>query len=65
MFATHAQLKLARIFGFRFGLSSFLALKDRGLWFDIVVFPKNWIPVSGVHPQEDAWNKRQNRHAKL
>ena len=39
MFATHAQFVLAKISGFRFGLSQslrFLPLKDRGLWFEIV-----------------------------
>ena len=39
MFATHALLELAKISGFRFGLSQSLQrlpLKDRELWFEIV-----------------------------
>ena len=51
MFATHAQLKLARISGFRFGLSQslrFLSLKDRGLWFEIT--PCRDIKVQNISP---------------
>ena len=35
MFATRAQLVLAKISGFRFGLSQSLPLKEPGLWFEI------------------------------